>query len=250
MAIVKGSKQYRSIVVRYRPWQAPALIVLVVLLMALVAIVAIGFTRSNFVELEARLLAENQHLTSRLHASNKQKENAQQQLANLKLSADVDRESVDGVQKELKNYQDKIAELTEEIGFYKGLMSPSERDRGLSVRGLDVYRTASPHIFHYKLVLQQTALKHQLLRGSVRVVIVGQALNDQGVATARRYALADLSAEVKAVDIPLRFKYFQNIEGDIKLPEGFDVQKVELVARATSPKKVQIEKTYEWSIQG
>jgi hypothetical protein len=99
-------------------------------------------------------------------------------------------------------------------------------------------------------VLQQTSLKHRLLKGSVRVVIVGEAKNPEGVSVLRRYALADLAEDINVIDIPLRFKYFQNIEGELRLPNGFNVQKIELVARAISPKKVQIEKTYDWNVQG
>jgi Family of unknown function (DUF6776) len=250
MAEVKGSKQYRSIVVRYRPWCRVALIGLLLAIMLVIAFASTWVARSDFVILEKRLLNENGQLQQDLHMANNQKDEAQQQLVNQQMAASVDRTSVDDVRQELKDYQDKIAELTEEISFYKGLMSPSERDKGLSVRDLDIYKTASPHLFQYKLVLQQTALKHRLLKGSVRVVIIGQAKNSEGVNIQRRYALADLSEDIKAVDIPLRFKYFQNIEGELKLPNGFNVQKIELVARAISPKKVQIEKTYDWQVQG
>ena len=249
MTTVKGTKQYKSIVVRYRPWQRSAFIVLAFALMLAVAFFSTWLARSNFAELEKQLMDENYRVKTDLLLLQKDKEAIEQQLANAKMAADVDRGSVSNVQQEVKSYQDKIAELTEEIGFYKGLMSPSERERGLSVRGLDIYKTSFADTFQYKLVLQQTALKHQLLRGSVRVVIIGQVLNEQGVSVARRYALADLSEEVKEVDIPLRFKYFQNIEGELTLPEDFNVQKIELVARASSPKKVQIEKTYDWRVQ-
>ncbi|MGK0442861.1 MAG: hypothetical protein ACJA0N_002680, partial [Pseudohongiellaceae bacterium] len=180
MAIVKGSKQYRSVVVRYRPWQRSAVIILAFGLILAVAFSSTWLARSDFLELEQRLVDENHELKNNLLLATKEKDDASQQLANLKMAATVDRVSVDDVQQELKSYQDKIAGLTEEISFYKGLMSPSERDRGLSVRDLNIYKTASPHQFQYKLVLQQTSLKHRLLKGSVRVVIVGEAKNPEG----------------------------------------------------------------------
>ncbi|WP_339673596.1 DUF6776 family protein [Dasania marina] len=249
MVDVKGSSQYRSIVVRYRPWQRVVLIVVIVLLLLAVAGGSAWWTRAHYTQLHKQLLAENHALNKQLPRVKQQRDVAEQQLANISTGADVDRAAVAGLQIELKNHQNKIAELTEEIGFYKGLMSPSERERGLSVRDMEILATAAEQVYQYKLVLQQTALKHRLLKGSVRVVLVGTAPNEQGMPSQRRYALADLSPELKTVDIPLRFKYFQNIEGELTLPVGFDVQKIELVARASSPKKVQIEQTYEWKVQ-
>lgn len=249
MVDVKGSSQYRSIVVRYRPWQRAAVLVAFVLLLVLVAGASAYVTQTDFEQLKNNLLAENAGYKKQLLLVTKQRDSAEQQLANITMGADVDRATVDGLRIELKDNQDKIAELTEEISFYKGLMSPSERERGLSVRDVEILATAVEGVYHYKLVLQQTALKHRLLKGSARVVLIGSAVNEKGEQIQRRYALADVSADLKTVDIPLRFKYFQNIEGELTLPAGFEAQKIELVARATSPKKVQIEQTYEWKVQ-
>lgn len=249
MTGVKGSLQYRSIVVRYRPWQRSALIVLICALLLAVMLISTWMARSSFTETERRLVIENSRLQKDLLRTQKERDTAEQQLANIQLGANIDRVAVSDVRDDLKNYQDTIAGLTEEISFYKGLMSPSERDRGLSIRSLDFYRSsAEPHI-QFKLVLQQTAVKHKLLKGTVRIVLVGQQQVADGVVADRRYALADLSTDIDKKDIALRFKYFHNIEGELVLPVGFDVQKVELVARATEPKKVQIEKTYNWQLQ-
>lgn len=241
---------YRSIVVRYRPWQRMVLIVAVIGLLLAVGVLSAFWGGYHTNTAQQKLSLELNTLQKRFLKTQKQRDQAEQQLANAHLGADVDRRSVNDVRVVLREHQQTITELNEEISFYKGLMSPSERERGLSVRSVEWYKTNKPGHVQFKLVFQQTALKHRLLRGSVRVVLVGWVNAEDGAqVTERRYALSDLSEDVKKKDIPLRFKYFQNLEGELVLPEGFDVQKVELVARALAPKKVQIEQTVDWHLQ-
>ena len=62
------------------------------------------------------------------------------------------------------------------------------------------------------------------------------------------FPLNILSEQVEKENTRLRFKYFQYIDGELQLPEGFAVERVDIVAKATTPKAVQIEKRYSWVV--
>lgn len=244
MTKVKGSPQFRSVVVRYEPRRRAR--VVIVSLVAVVAIAAASALLGSSVVYDQLLSAkqERDQLTDALVESEQARQYSEQQLANLSTGAEMDRQAVDEVRATIKEQRQQIAALNEEIGFYKGLMSPTERERGLSIRGWEIYPTANPLRFQYKLLIQQLAVKHQVLKGSVSVVIAGREGEVE-----KSINLADLSAEAATHNMPLRFKYFQNIEGELELPVGFTPQRVALVAKATKPKKVQVEKHYGWIVQ-
>lgn len=249
MSEVKGSSQYRSVVVRYRPWQPIVLLVLIVALLLLVAALSVWWGRTDTRTNIATLIEQRDHYLTQWQSVRHQRDDLEQQLANLSVGAKVDRESVNSVRLLLKDSEQTIADLTEEISFYKGLMSPSELDKGLSIRGLELTPIPDSKRIHFKLVLQQTALKHGLLKGSVSVTLVGVETDEQGKVVERRYPLAELSDDISKNTIALRFKYFQNIEGDLLLPENFNVQKVALIAKAVTPKKVVVEELINWSLR-
>lgn len=244
MSKVKGSPQFRSVVVRHEPYRrirmASLLLVVVVVVAASSALLGSSAVYDQLLAVEQ----ERDQLTDALVESEQARQYSEQQLANLSTGAAVDRQAVGEVRAIIKEQRQQIAELKEEIGFYKGLMSPTERERGLSIRGWEVYPTAHPQRFQYKLLIQQLAVKHQVLKGSVSVVITGREGDIE-----KSINLAGLSAAGMASNVPLRFKYFQNIEGELEIPVGFVPHQVALVARATKPKKVQVEKRYGWIVQ-
>jgi hypothetical protein len=161
------------------------------------------------------------------------------------MGSEVDRKAVDDVRTTVRRQEKTIAELNEEISFYRGLMTPTDRERGLSIRGWELYGGSSPDVFQYKLVLQQLALKHSVLKGSVSVRVMGMENGEQA-----SYSLAELVTDTKKPAFKLRFKYFQNIEGELRVPAGFVPQSIDVVAKATSPKVAKTEKHYSWVVQG
>lgn len=169
---------------------------------------------------------------------------AQQRLNNLEVGAQVDRDSVELLRQNIRKQQQTIAALEEENAFYKGLMAPTERERGLGIRGWELYRGSEPGRFHYKLTVQQLAVKHSVLSGYVTVDIAGRRNSKE-----TSLALHSVSPQFDEKQLKLRFKYFQNIEGELHLPADFEPQRVDVVAYASRPKKARIERHFGWVVQ-
>ena len=60
--------------------------------------------------------------------------------------------------------------------------------------------------------------------------------------------LRDISAEQDELDIRLRFRYFQNIEGELVLPEGFEPERVQIAAVETSPIEKTLDQDFSWVV--
>ncbi len=168
-------------------------------------------------------------------------QNASQGLANSSVGAEIDRQAVADVRGTVRDHKQTIAELKEEIAFYKGLMSPSDREGGLGIRSWEIYGTNVPQQFQFKLIVQQLARKHVLLNGNVTIILQGKQDGKS-----KNLSLHQLSEQIKTQNVSLRFKYFQYIEGELILPVGFVPENVDIVAKAEKPKKVQVEKQYKW----
>ncbi len=148
------------------------------------------------------------------------------------------------VRKELAAQKDQIFQLEEGLQFYKSLMAPEAIAQGLSLRELELVATDEPDRFAFRLVAQQEALKHPLLKGSLSIELFGQWDGDE-----KSYPLAKLSTDFEESTVDLRFRYFQAIEGELQIPHGFEPRSFRVVAKASSPHTAEIREEYPWEVQ-
>jgi len=156
----------------------------------------------------------------------------------------VDRAALELVRQDLAQQQEQIADLDEGLRFYRSLMAPGEIAQGFSLRGIELVARDKPGRYGYRIVVQQEARKHETMRGKLQVHLLGLQ-ESQSVS----YSLAALTDDMENNDIPLRFRYFQAIEGELALPEGFQVQTIDVLATVTSPRKLEVGELYPWQIQ-
>jgi hypothetical protein len=63
------------------------------------------------------------------------------------------------------------------------------------------------------------------------------------------YPLSELSADLEESVVALRFRYFQAVEGELMLPEGFEPNGISVVANVSSPRKAEAREQYPWQLQ-
>ncbi|GAB1258809.1 hypothetical protein NBRC116494_33110 [Aurantivibrio plasticivorans] len=241
MAAVKGTKSTRLKVVPHRPYFQGALIAGFVCAVILTAIASYWLGNSQGQAQQAEAITERDELRIMLDAKTREAEALSQKVANLSLAREVDQASNEDVRGEVISLKEEIAALQEDIAFYRGLMAPTENRRGLTIGSVELSATGVPRRYDYKVVVQQLATNHNVLSGSLTFNIVGRE-GEQ----VRKIPLKDLSSEVNVTDIRLRFKYFQNIAGQLELPLGFEPQRIELVAKTTGRDAAVVEKMSEW----
>lgn len=157
---------------------------------------------------------------------------------------EVDRQALELVRKDMAAQNEEVAALEEGLAFYRSLMSPSDIAPGLNIRGIELMAGEQPRQYFFRIVLQQEARKHALLKGSLSAVISGLMA---GVAV--EYSLAELSEDAGDGGIALQFRYFQSIEGHLVLPDGFEPREVTVQASTLKPQKFEIREEYPWQLE-
>ncbi|MFZ8990254.1 MAG: DUF6776 family protein, partial [Pseudohongiellaceae bacterium] len=188
--------------------------------------------------------AEKRELSAQLTDLRQENEALKRQIAILDRSSAVDQQTGAELRETLTALRQRVAQLEEDVLFYRQVVEEEIDETGLVIGQLDIDATRSPDRYRYKLVMrQQDADGDTYLTGHVNFNLVGQ-LQDQQVIL----PLRDLSEFEDELDIRLRFKYFQNIEGELALPEGFQPDRIQIAAVATEPVSKRINEDFGWVV--
>lgn len=244
MAIVKGTKQHPVRIVEHRPWQRFLVWLILIALTAGAIAFSYFYGHWNGMSQQKTALEKAARLEVELKESNQKSQELEQRIANIDLGAEVDRKANEEVRQEVITLKEQIAQLQEENSFYRGLMAPTKDKKGLTFGAIELNRAKKPRAYNYKVVVQQLASNHRLLKGALQYKVVGRSLGADV-----SYRLDQLSDQIKTDSIRLRFKYFQTIEGELQLPEDFDPKGIELVAQTSGKNSVKIEKRFGWLVE-
>lgn len=148
----------------------------------------------------------------------------------------IDREAYKEVEASLVSLQQTIQEQRDALGFYRGILSPDDGGRGLRVQELKVSRGQDERLYHVRLVLVQARQHERNVRGEVEFSLEG---GQDGAAVT--YTMDELAPEDEESEWPFSFRYFQNFDRQLVLPEGFTPEKVhvEVVSRTNSVSSVK-----------
>lgn len=244
MAAVKGSKQLKMVVVPYRPWRTWWAIAALLSLLVLTALGAFLLGHYRALVQSGDALVERDLLRQQvveLEAANAQ---LQGQVLVLEQSASMDKEVLSSVQSTIVTLREQISQLEEDVLFYKQIVSPDNDETGLVIGQLDLVRGGSDGVVRYKLELKQQGSNDSVINGFVNVNVLGLQDNQE-----ISLPLRSLSDAVKEQDIKLQFRYFQNIEGEMSLPAGFEPQKVQILAVAEGDNAKTVQKSFGWLVQ-
>ena len=242
--VVKGSKQERMVVVPYRPgWR---MFFITAFIAGAVISALVGFAYGCYQTLLTQETAQAgpAELERELESVQLENSDLNRQIAILDRSSVMDQHANREVQETISGLRDRVAELEQDIVYYRGVVAEEIEDTGLIISRLEIDGTNDPRIYNYKLVVRQRdADGDTYLLGHVNVSLLGRK-NDKLVII----PLRDISAEQDELDIRLRFRYFQNIEGELALPEGFEPERVQIAAVETAPIEKTLDQDFDWIV--
>lgn len=231
-------------VVPYRPGRRVLFTLLLLTGVAVSAAGGWGYAYYATVLTQQGEQAEKRELSAQLTDLRQENEALKRQIAILDRSSAVDQQTGAELQETLTALRQRVAQLEEDVLFYRQVVEEETEETGLVIGQLDIDATRTPDRYRYKLVMrQQDADGDTYLTGHVNFNLVGQ-LQDQQVIL----PLRDLSEFEDELDIRLRFKYFQNIEGELALPEGFQPDRIQIAAVATEPVSKRINEDFGWVV--
>jgi len=135
--------------------------------------------------------------------------------------------------------QDEIAGLQADLAFYRRLGGASGSQAPLAVHYLELQKTRSPRVFQIIFTLTQNLRWATIISGHIELGVDGI---ENGVARylTEKQLLADSSESLR-----FEFKYFQQIERLITLPENFAANRLTIRLRSGSLKK-PVEQSMKW----
>lgn len=243
--VVKGSKQEKMVVVPHRPVRRVFIISALVLVVGATAVGSFMYGYNNTLQAQQTVQASQEELTAQLATVQTENSDLRRQVAILDRSSVMDQRATEEVQSTIRGLRDRVAQLEEDIVYYRQVVSEEIEDTGLIISQLDIDATRVKNRYRYKIVMrQQDADGDTFLIGYVNVNLVGTQGEQQQI-----LALRDLSAEQDQLDIRLRFKYFQNIEGELILPDEFVPERLQIAAVSSEPVEKNINQNFSWVVE-
>lgn len=135
--------------------------------------------------------------------------------------------------------QDEIAGLQADLAFYRRLGGASGSQAPLAVHSVELQSMQSPQVYRIMVTLTQNLRWASVISGRIQLGIDGI---QNGVA--QHLTEVQLLAE-SAHPLNFRFKYFQQVERLITLPEGFAPSRLSIRLKSGSL-STAVEQSMEW----
>ena len=217
---------------------------LVFVLLLIFAGVGLGFgytyglrDQTNAVEQRDKLLLEQSGLSQKIMQ-------LEEQVAIYKHGSELEKQATERVRQENVQLQNRVSELEEAVAFYKGIMAPKKNDKGLRIEKATIEPTKDQYRYRYKILLTQVADNSSFIGGRVKINIHGTESGEKKV-----LSVATLSDDMESDGARFKFRYFQDIAGEVLLPGTFVPEIIEVIAQSTGRKAMRLEKKFDWILE-
>jgi hypothetical protein len=211
-----------------------------VVLATLVGVYAIGRAQATFDGRAA--IADEAGLRAALTAREAEVTRLRREVAELdtlKVAQERERQEVSRTIGEL---QAEVARQSQQLEFLRGVVGRAGPAAEVTIRQVRVIASAAPGRYRLRIALAQPGRPDRTVAGSVRVGVEGQ----RGGRTVR-LDLREVTAQ-RVAQLPYRFQYFENIEVEIVLPNGFSPERVVVDVRPAGRNVPPAAQTVLWSI--
>lgn len=166
------------------------------------------------------------------------------QVVLLETSSGIDGEAHEKIEERLQVLQGTIQEQAEDLAFYKGIISPEDGEAGLKIRDFSVVPGAEARQYMVKIVLIQAKDHGRQVSGAVDLMIEGRLAGE-----GKTLALKDVRQHAETTGAPaFSFRYFQELEEQVSLPEGFEPATIHIEVRPKGRSARTIRKAFDWPL--
>ncbi len=163
------------------------------------------------------------------------------ELTMVKQAAEVDREALLAVRDKIKTMQSERLKLEEELAFLKGIVSTSSKKQVLKIQNFKLEPGLEEQQYVYKYTVSQVINRGSMVSGKIEMTVTGL----RGGKTTQ-LSLDQLTAE-KESSHKMRFRYFQSVEGKIRIPQDFEPATISIDVKPSGGKLAPVSETYDWS---
>ena len=176
---------------------------------------------------------------TQLRAQQAKLDELEQRVATLTRSDQITRDANRDLQGTLAERDEEISGLRADVAFYERFVGATGQRRGLSVHELHLLPQAG-QAWHFTATLTQNLNRGAVNSGRLTVSVEGTRAGKL-----QRLAWSDLRQEPNAEGNPYSFKYFQQVEGDLVLPAGF--QPLRISVRLDPASGADVEQSFTWA---
>lgn len=156
-------------------------------------------------------------------------------------SSEIDRQASLDVRREFAGLQDELLEVRKELDFYRGIVSPGDVKPGLRIQSVQLEPGSASGSVFYQLTLTQVKRNERYVRGIIEMEVEG--LEDGTPKVLLFKKLAEGNSKV----LNYKFRYFQNVEGEIWIPPEFEPKKVRVLLKPQGKgQPPAIEEVVDW----
>ena len=180
-----------------------------------------GMTLAGFHRGQAEQeIAQLREQVARLETGNAELVN---QIAVLERQVQIQLAAADEVEQQVAGLQEENGRLREDLSFFQSLPLTAGRDAELSIHNVKLEPGSLPDEYHCRLLLVQGVQRRgRIFQGDLKMVVNGEQAGQKVVL---QFPPPD-SAEVAAQR--LNFKYYQRVERIFRLPEGMQIDSVQI----------------------
>jgi hypothetical protein len=180
-------------------------------------------------------------IKSELQAAAADNERLREKIALLETDAKIDSEGYSQVESELAALQAEILKQQEDLAFYRGIVA--DQEAGVRIQDLELLRGVDDSSYSMHLVLAQAIGASRRISGFVELDVEGTS--DGAPVT---LSLADLAGQNdRKARLNFSFRYFQNLQADLVLPEGFAPARVKVKLTPQGKSAKPVEKSFDWA---
>jgi len=226
MSRVKGSPQHRIVLRTHRPRRRLAWLSLA--LSGLILLCLLSYWSGESAGLN-RLRTENVFSDVA---------DMQTQIERLDREREVDQSAIEQSRQTIRDLEQEIAQLNQDINFYRSVMAPELKVDGLQVEKVRFDWLRQPGKFELNWLVTQPGQNNDYAEGQLGLELEGVQGQSDRVLTAEEL-------KVVVAQLSYKFKYFQQFSLQLDLPEDFEPHLIRFSFPATKDKEpVQ----YEWVI--
>lgn len=240
--MIREPKPNKHLICIHRPerWVASLVLIVFLVIVAIWAAFIMGERQAGFSQ--SMMDEETEGLQQQVKQLLQEKDSLLRQNAKLIRDHNIDEDANKQVNHNLAQAQAQIMDMKEELTFYRNIVSPKKSSRAVVVKKVSMV-PLKENEYQYKIVLIQDGRHDRVVRGVVEVSLEGNNKDGKQV----RLALPTISTKKVKKQQKFGFKYFQNFEGAIKIPEGFEATSLFIRVLPRSSSRVpRVERVISW----
>lgn len=163
------------------------------------------------------------------------------QISQLLLQAEADQQTLNELRNHLTDQAADIAALEDMLAFYRGVLAPEEGDTPVVLRDPELVFTGQARRWQFTMVIHRGEAGESVYRGQL-----GLRIRGQGPGEPTFVSVSEVDSGDESSVFPLRFRYLQQLQVVISLPEGFVPETIESVVTLTGPVRKTAQRSDRW----